>query len=154
VAAKQFREDLYFRLAAAVLSIPPLRARLDDLAILVKRLLEDLGRGDVVVAPATLGLLRAHVWPGNVRELKNALARALAFIDGGLLEPAHIQLVQSPSARDALSRLSLGGQRLETIERQAIAQTLLQTGGNKARTAEVLGIAVSTLYEKLKKYGI
>jgi DNA-binding NtrC family response regulator len=154
VAAKQFRQDLYFRLAAAVLSLPPLRARLDDLPLLVQRLLESLGHGDVKVSSATLGVLRAHSWPGNVRELKNALARALAFADEGTIEPGHVQLVEPPAARDSLARLPLGGQRLETIEQQAIVQTLLQTGGNKARAADLLGIAVSTLYEKLKKYGI
>src|SRR5205814_6637810 len=79
VAAKQFRQDLYFRLAAAIVTLPPLRERLDDLALLAPRLLQDLGRGDVVVTETAYTSLRAHSWPGNVRELKNVLACALAF---------------------------------------------------------------------------
>src|SRR5215831_18611403 len=78
VAAKQFRSDLYFRLGAAVLHLPPLRDRLEDLPLLIPQLLADLGRPDIRVAPAALDMLGAHRWPGNVRELKNTLACALA----------------------------------------------------------------------------
>src|SRR5262245_3694392 len=81
VASKHFRHDLYFRLAAAVVEIPALRDRLQDLPLLVPRLLADLGRGDVQVPAPTLELLAGHRWPGNVRELKNTLACALAFVD-------------------------------------------------------------------------
>jgi transcriptional regulator with PAS, ATPase and Fis domain len=155
VAAGRFRQDLYFRLGAAVVSIPPLRDRFDDLPLLVPALLEDLGRGDIHVTESTLAALRGHAWPGNVRELKNALACAVAFVEPGAhrLEPQHLQLL-SPAANeeDTLERLPLGGQRLDLIERIAIKQTLLQTEGNKAQAAQALGIAVSTLYEKLKKY--
>ncbi|HXU82510.1 MAG TPA: sigma 54-interacting transcriptional regulator, partial [Polyangia bacterium] len=79
VAAKQFRQDLFFRLAGAMVNLPPLRERLEDLPVLVPRLLEDLGRGEIKVHEATLAALHAHNWPGNVRELKNTLACALAF---------------------------------------------------------------------------
>jgi DNA-binding NtrC family response regulator len=152
VAAKQFRQDLYFRLGAGVLQLPPLRERLDDLPILVPRLLEDLGRSDVQIGEHTLAALRAHAWPGNVRELKNTLACALAFVDAGVLEPRHLRFLNpSPTAASALDHLPLGGQTLEDLERAAIRQTLAQTSGNKAQAARLLGIAVSTLYEKLKK---
>ncbi|MBC8134164.1 MAG: sigma-54-dependent Fis family transcriptional regulator [Deltaproteobacteria bacterium] len=152
IAAKQFRQDLYFRLAASVVQLPPLRERIEDLPLLVPRLLADLGRGDVVVADATLKTLAAHVWPGNVRELKNALARALAFVDGNILEPRHLRLIQPPSDHAQLDGLPLAGYTLDGIERVAIRQTVLQAGGNKVRAAKALGIAPSTLYEKLKKY--
>jgi DNA-binding NtrC family response regulator len=152
VTAKQFRQDLYFRLGAGVLHLPPLRERLDDLQILVPRLLEDLGRGDVEVSDGTLAALRAHPWPGNVRELKNTLACALAFVDAGVLEPRHLRFLRSSADESPLEHLPLGGQTLEDLERVAIRQTLSQTGGNKAQAARMLGIAVSTLYEKLKKH--
>src|SRR5262249_1806056 len=71
VAAKQFRQDLYFRLAAAIVRIPPLRDRSADLPALVARLLEDLGRGEVTVSEPALKVLQNHSWPGNIRELKN-----------------------------------------------------------------------------------
>jgi two-component system, NtrC family, response regulator GlrR len=153
VAAKQFRQDLYFRLAAGVVHLPALRDRLDDLAILLPRLLEDLGRPDVKVSEGALAAFRAHSWPGNVRELKNTLACALAFVDGGVLEAHHLRFLRTSEAT-ALEHLPLGGQTLELIEQIAIKQTLAQNGGNKAQAARSLGIAVSTLYEKLKKYGL
>lgn len=157
VAAGRFREDLYFRLAVAVVSVPPLRERLEDLPQLVHGLLVDLGRGELRVSEATLAALRAHPWPGNVRELKNALACSVAFVDPdtSTLEPRHLRLLHPRSLEDpGLDGLPLGGQMLERIERAAIRQTMLQTDGNKVFAARTLGIAVSTLYEKLRKYGL
>ena len=155
VAAKQFRQDLYFRLAAAIVNLPPLRERLDDLPQLVSRLLADLGRPEVTIAPGTLETLRAHPWPGNVRELKNALACGIAFLDTTtVLESRHLRVVEPPSEHMVLDRLPLGGHSLAVIERAAIKQTLLLAGGNKVHAARTLGIAPSTLYEKLKKYGL
>jgi DNA-binding NtrC family response regulator len=157
VGTGKFREDLFFRLAVAVVSVPPLRERLDDLPELVQGLLKDLGRGDLRLADATLGALRAHPWPGNVRELKNVLACAVAFVDPGsmTLEPHHVKLLRPANDEESwLDGLPLGGQALERIERVAIRQTLAQADGNKMFAARALGIAVSTLYEKLKKYGL
>jgi DNA-binding NtrC family response regulator len=155
VSTGRFRQDLYFRLAAAVVSVPPLRDRIDDLPLLIPRLLADLGHADVGVAEDTLEALRPHPWTGNVRELKNALAYALAFVDDGLLQPRHFQLQSSgPESESILERLPLGGKTLQRIEEAAIRQTLAQTGGNKALAARKLDIAVSTLYEKLKKYNL
>lgn len=154
VGAKLFRQDLYFRLAAAVIHLPPLRERLEDLPLLVARLLSDLGHSEVKVPPNTYAALGSHMWPGNVRELKNTLAYALAFADHGVLEPQHIRFVASTAETNPLERLPLGGQSLESLERTAIKQTLTQTRGNKVHAARMLGIAASTLYEKLKRYGI
>ena len=154
VTARQFRQDLYFRLAAAIVNLPPLRERLADLPYLVTRLLSDLGRPDIVVARETLDTLRAHPWPGNVRELKNALACAIAFVDVGVLEPHHLRFADPPAEEPMLDRLPLGGHALHSIERAAIKQTLLQVAGNRVHAARSLGIAPSTLYEKLRKYGL
>ena len=154
VTARQFRQDLYFRLAAAIVNLPPLRERLADLPYLVTRLLSDLGRPDVVVARETLDALRAHPWPGNVRELKNALACAIAFVDTGVLEPRHLRFADPPAEQTMLDRLPLGGHALHSIERAAIKQTLIQVAGNRVHAARALGIAPSTLYEKLRKYGL
>lgn len=154
VSAGRFRRDLYFRLAAAVVQIPPLRERIEDIPALSARLLEDLGRGEVRISPDALHVLTSRSWRGNVRELKNTLACAIAFLDGSLLEARHLS-VPSPgevSERDSVDHLALGGLKLACIERAAIEQTLRLTAGNKARAAELLGIAPSTLYEKLKKY--
>ncbi len=154
VTTRQFRQDLYFRLAAAIVQLPPLRDRLDDLPLLIVRLLADLGRPDVVLADDSLQALRGRAWPGNVRELKNVLACALAFVENGTLEPRHLRFVEPSPEQTGLDRLPLGGHLLASIERAAIKQTLLSAGGNKVHAAKALGIAPSTLYEKLKKYGL
>jgi DNA-binding NtrC family response regulator len=152
VAAGRFRQDLFFRLAAAVVQVPPLRERCDDIPLLVARLLDDLGHPGVGVSADTLRLLRSRSWPGNVRELKNVLACALAFLDSEVIEPRHLASLKSEELDAPLSRVNLWGQTLESLEREAIHQTLQKTRGNKAQAAHALGIAVSTLYEKLKKY--
>jgi len=153
VSARKFREDLYFRLAGAIVPVPPLRARLEDLPWLVRDLLRDLGHADVIVADAALSVLDAHPWPGNVRELKNALACAMAFVDAKVLGPRHLRLAPSCERTPGVDLPYLGGQTLQELERIAIRQTLTQTQGNKALAAKTLGVSVSTLYEKLKKYG-
>jgi transcriptional regulator with PAS, ATPase and Fis domain len=152
VEAKQFRQDLYFRLAAAVVQLPPLRERLEDLPLLVPQLLGDLGRGFVHVPEATFEQLSAHRWPGNVRELKNVLAYALAFVDAGVLEADTLRFAPETAAASSLERLPLGGQTLAALEDVAIRQTLALTRGNKVQAAKLLGIATSTLYEKLKRH--
>ena len=152
VAARQFRQDLYFRLSAAIVSLPPLRERLGDLPHLVTRLLADLGREDIGVIEETLNVLRSHPWPGNVRELKNVLACAIAFVDTGTLQPRHLRFVDPPAEQTMLDRLPLGGHALHVLERAAIKQTLARVSGNRVHAARTLGIAPSTLYEKLRKY--
>jgi transcriptional regulator with PAS, ATPase and Fis domain len=160
VLAGKFREDVFFRLAVAVVQVPPLRARLDDLPELVHSLLADLGRTDLRLSDAAFSTLRAHPWPGNARELKNVLACAVAFLDTGvtIIEPGHFRLfgacANAEGETTSIDSLPLAGQALDRIERAAIRQTMVQVRGNKARAARALGIAVSTLYEKLKKYGL
>jgi len=157
VAAGRFRRDLYFRLGSAVVGIPPLRDRIEDLPLLAVGLLSDLGRPDLNINLDALALLRLRSWPGNVRELKNTLACSIAFVGPSedSIAPHHLAAVFDVGAADSsdIERLPLGGLRLEHIESVAIRQTLAQAGGNKVRAAQILGIAVSTLYEKIKKYG-
>ncbi|HEY7376771.1 MAG TPA: sigma-54 dependent transcriptional regulator [Polyangia bacterium] len=154
VALKQFRQDLYFRLAAAVLHLPPLRERRDDIPLLVGRLLADLGRESLPVAAEALEQLCAHGWPGNVRELKNTLSCGLAFVEEGEpLQPRHLRFPAAAPDRPMLDQLPLGGHDLDSVERATIKQTLAMTRGNKVRAARLLGISHSTLYEKLKRYG-
>jgi len=151
-AAGRFRQDLYFRLAAAVVQVPALRDRMEDLPLLVRRLLADLGHAEMELTDDALELLRSKRWPGNVRELKNALACALAFVDGAALQARHFCFPSPVESKSSVAQLALGGHKLECVEKAAIVQTLGLTGGNKARAAQMLGIASSTLYEKLKKY--
>lgn len=154
VAERAFTEELYFCLSAAIIPIPPLRARLEDLALLVPQLLQSLDRTGVAVAPDAFEFLRSQSWPGNLRQLKHALACALSFVEDDTLEKRHLKLALPEPDDSELDRLPLGGRTLADIERAAILQTLRLSGGMKGRAARSLGIAVSTLYDKLKKYGL
>lgn len=100
VRAKLFREDLYYRLAVAVVRVPPLRTRTEDIPDLCRTLLAAMGRADLGVSDAALTQLRCHPWPGNVRELKNALTCAVALLDAGtrMLDASHVLAVLESSA--------------------------------------------------------
>ncbi len=109
VAAGRFREDLYFRLAVAVVQVPPLRQRLEELPDLVSTFLRDMGRGNLEASEPTLRMLRAHAWPGNVRELKNTLACAVALVDDrgrDARAPPHPSLGRDGCQRQAQQRRS------------------------------------------------
>jgi DNA-binding NtrC family response regulator len=153
-----FREDLFYRLSVLRLRIPPMRERKDDIPLIVQKLLLNLAKEFKMVsvptiAPETLQILNSYDWPGNIRELRNVLSRALAI--GGRDEIRPGDLLLSPDTGPGHGKMdSLVGRSLEEIERTAIVQTLQSRQGNKTQTARALGIAYSTLYEKLKKYGI
>jgi transcriptional regulator with PAS, ATPase and Fis domain len=149
-----FREDLFFRLSAAMLQVPPLRERREDIPALVAAFLAEAGRS-LEVAPDTLEALARHHWPGNVRELKNAIAGAAAIADGARLEAKHLIFFRPQGhGRRPSGVHSLTGLSLEEVEKTAIAQALKRFGGNKTKAARALGIAASTLYEKIKKYAL
>jgi two-component system response regulator HydG len=154
VAAGRFRRDLYYRLAAAVVRVPSLRERQADIALLIPSLLADLQRPNVTVDDRALQWIASRPWHGNVRELKNALSYALAFVDNNVLTVRHLEAVPCRPDINVLERLPLAGIPLESLERVAIQQTLSYSGGNKMQAARSLGIAVSTLYEKLKRYRV
>lgn len=154
VQLRRFREDLYFRLAAAVVPLPSLRDRKADIPHLAQNILFDLGAAHAELTPGAVELLIAHDWPGNVRELKNTLACALAVSGNAVIDAGHLHFQAKDSTHHmALRNLPLAGVPLAQIERVAIEQTLTLVGGSKTRAAELLGMAVSTLYEKLKKFG-
>ncbi len=155
VEAGRFRSDLFFRLGAAIVNVPPLRERLEDIPALIDAHLAELGT-ELTVSTNVLDALASYDWPGNVRELKNVMESAVALADGPTLEPRHLMFFrrQAGGRAETLDRLPLGGRTLELLERAAIKQTLQQVGGNKAQAARTLGIASSTLYEKIKKYGL
>jgi transcriptional regulator with PAS, ATPase and Fis domain len=149
----RMRQDLYFRLSVVSIDVPPLRQRREDLPLLVDKIMRAHGRV-VTLAPETEKVLESYDWPGNVRELRNVVESALAVCDGPVLEPRHL-LFFKPRRRDpTIERLPLAGKTLESIEKAAIQQTLEQMNGNKTRAARALGISASTLYEKVKKYGL
>jgi two-component system response regulator FlrC len=152
VAAGEFREDLYHRLAVFPIRLPPLRERRADIPHLAKALAErigaDVGKPGLSIDGAALERLSAAVWPGNVRELRNALERAAILAEGKLIRAEHIVLDPLATGADPLSGT------LDDIERRAIERALAEVDGNRKRCAERLGIGLRTLYEKLKAYGL
>lgn len=154
VAAGRFRRDLYFRLAAAVVRVPPLRERIEDIPLLVSDLLSDIGQGHVRVTSECIAFLQSRQWFGNVRELKNVLETTVALLDTGTIEIRTLERIGFAPESAPLDQLSLAGISLQELETTAIKQTLAQVRGNKVRAAKVLGIAVSTLYEKLKRLAL
>ncbi|MCP4714490.1 MAG: FHA domain-containing protein [Deltaproteobacteria bacterium] len=157
-----FREDLFYRLSVFQLKIPPLRERKEDIPELTNNMIRKLAaeyecKGGVTslteISAETLEILKSHSWPGNVRELRNVLSRALALGDHIEIRPG--DLLRSPAGEQPEDAMGgLAGRSLEDIEKIAIMKTLETLKGNKTKAAKALGIAYSTLYEKLKKYGI
>ena len=148
-----FRQDLFFRLSVVTVQVPPLRHRLEDLPLIIEKLLLSSSK-PIGLSPETMKILEKYDWPGNVRELRNVIESASAVCDGEQIEPKHL-IFFKPRRRDpTVDKLPLAGKTLESIERAAIAQTLEHCGGNKTRAARALGISPSTLYEKVKKYSL
>ncbi len=148
-----WRQDLFFRVSVVTVEIPPLRQRMDDLPMLVDSFVAQAGK-KMRVSPETVRILSAYEWPGNIRELRNVVESAVALADGDVLEPRHLVFFAPNNKEPSLSGLELAGKSLETIERAAIVQTLDRLKGNKTQAAKALGISTSTIYEKVKKYGI
>ena len=152
-----FRSDLYYRLNVITLHLPPLRDRVDDVALLTDHFLDRLGGEDgaPAVEEDVLDRLKAYDWPGNVRELENALERAAVLAGGGPIKPEHLPArILEPAPRALVSEKPPENPTLEVIERAYVLWVLQAEGGNKARAAEVLGIDPSTLYRKLNRYGV
>lgn len=150
----QFREDLFYRLNVFALTLPPLRERKEDIAILAAHFLETLGRREgkdhLSLSPEALGLLSHHNWPGNIRELRNVMERLVVLADQERIEadllPYELQREAGGNRRGSLS--------LADVEKNHILRVLQHTGGNKTRAAEFLGIGLTTLYRKLIEYQI
>jgi DNA-binding NtrC family response regulator len=162
VARGELRNDLYYRLNVFNINMPSLREHKEDIPDLVQRLLAEMsekhGRKVSAVSEAVVNQFRNYSWPGNVREMRNTLERAIIVCEGALIETKHLPpgFGQAPvriSAEDPDS-VHLGvGTTVEEAEKQLIIKTLEATNNNKTRAAEILGISLKTLHNKLKEYG-
>jgi DNA-binding NtrC family response regulator len=154
VARGQFRQDLYYRLAAAVVETPPLRARPSDLKALAERFL-DVDSPSCRLTEAALARLALHRWPGNVRELRNLLKRAAA-LHGPIIDAQHVELEAAPvaAAVDEPNGVPVDGRPYLDIEREVLARAIQRYGGNKRAAANALRIPKSTLCDKARRYGI
>jgi DNA-binding NtrC family response regulator len=159
----RFREDLYYRLNVIHIQIPPLRERSEDIPLLVEhflvRLADRHGRTFSSVAPEAMKLLMEYSYPGNVRELENIVERAVALGEGDsfTVDLLPDEVLRAPAARVSTKENLGEGQNLDSLledyERRLIESALHQTGGNRTRAAEDLGVSFRSLRYRLKKYG-
>ena len=174
VKAKRFREDLYFRLNVVNLHLPPLRQRVADILPLATYFAEKYARANGLperpLSPAATAALQAHHWRGNVRELENTMHRAVLLAHGDKIEPDAIMLSgqsfapDKPSAAEIAAQAAtarqpaantggLVGRTVADVERDLIVDTLSHCLGNRTHAANILGISIRTLRNKLKQYG-
>jgi len=162
VASGQLRNDLYYRLNVFNIHMPPLREHKEDVPQLVEALLADVNnkhqRHITSVADTVMSLFHNYAWPGNVRELRNTLERAVIVCEASTIEIKHLppgfgSVTPRPAVQEA-NAVRLGvGTTVEEAERLLILKTLEATNNNKTRAAEILGISLKTLHNKLKEYG-
>jgi len=160
VAEGHLRQDLYFRLNVFHIHLPPLREHKEDLPLLIEHLLEDIsekhGKKVSGVGADVMELLRSYPWPGNVRELRNVLERAAIASDRGTIGRQHLPSDFGHAAATVTAGLNGVrfpiGTTVDDMERELILQTLAATSQNKTRAAELLGISLKTLHNKLKEY--
>jgi two-component system NtrC family response regulator len=150
IQAGHFREDLYYRLNVFSIELPPLRERSEDISLLAQQFLaataHRLKRDNLLLSKEALALLKKHVWKGNIRELKNVLERAVIISDTEEIVPADLPFEIQKEHHESHS-LSLA-----SVEKQHIQKVLAHTGGNKAETARLLNIGLTTLYRKIEEY--
>jgi two-component system, NtrC family, response regulator HydG len=153
----QLREDLYYRLNVILLRVPPLRERMDDVPILAAHFLRKYAAREqsamAGIDEDAMNLLLSYSWPGNVRELENAIERAVVLGHGERIRPQDLP-PQVHKRTDDQHPLVPAHLTLEEMEKLAIVQALRLTGGNKSEAAERLGIHRTSLYDKMRRYGI
>jgi DNA-binding NtrC family response regulator len=163
VAAGQLRSDLFYRLNVFHIHMPPLRDHLEDIPDMVDAMLAEMnqkhGRRVAGVSPSVMERLQQHEWPGNARELRNLMERAVILSpDAGLVQVEHLPpgfgkaAAPSSGASDSNSVHVRVGATVGEAERLLILRTLEHTGQNKTRAAELLGVSLKTLHNKLKEY--
>ncbi len=153
----KLREDLFYRLNVFAMRLPPLRERKEDLPLLVQSFINEFNarnqRSIAGVDQQAMRMLEQYGWPGNVRELRNVIERATIIAPGPFIEPKHLppSLAGEPAVAHQ-PQVALGpGTTVEEAERQLIMMTLEHTRDNKTRAAEILGISLKTLHNKLNK---
>ena len=170
VAARRFREDLYFRLSVFPITVPPLRERPGDIPLLaryfVDRFCRDLKKKPLVLSAEALGELGGYRWPGNVRELQNCIERAVILADGDTIQPRHLNLsfaapVVAEEPESPWAHIDLSGSLADVtrrltreVEKLKIESVLQEAGGSKGRAAELLQVSYKMLLSKMKDLGI
>src|ERR1700690_1639342 len=161
VSSGYLRQDLFFRLNVFHIHLPPLREHKDDITLLVDYMLRDInikhGKSVRGIGAEVLDIFMSHTWPGNIRELRNVLERAAIMSEKDLIGrsslPGEFGKVAGKSPSELSGIKFPIGTTVDAMERELIVQTLQATGNNKTRAAELLGVSLKTLHNKLKEYG-
>jgi len=157
IAEGEFREDLFYRLNVFPIEMPPLRARGNDLALLVRHHLAARGRDAGSIDQGALGLLLGYTFPGNVRELENLLDRAMILAGArsiGAQDFPSLAARETATPTRRAIEIPDGGLSLEGLERELLEQALEKAGGNKSQAARLLGLTRRTYYSRLDKHGL
>jgi DNA-binding NtrC family response regulator len=163
VQAGSFREDLYYRLNVAKMTVPPLAQRKEDIIplalVFMQKFNQKFGKNFRRISLQARNMLIEHSWRGNIRELKNAVERVVLMEEGETIEPEHLSflgvILHSPISRTALHiRIPPEGINLDKITKDLIVQALELSGGNKAKAAKLLGISRPTLIYRIEKHGL
>jgi DNA-binding NtrC family response regulator len=161
VSTGHLRQDLYFRLNVFHINLPPLREHKEDIPLLAEHILRDINvkhsKSVKGVGAEVMDIFMSHTWPGNIRELRNVLERSAIMCERDLITraclPGEFGKAQAKSPSDLGAIKFPIGTTVDAMERELILQTLAATGNNKTRAAELLGISLKTLHNKLKEYG-
>ncbi|MCL6628929.1 MAG: sigma 54-interacting transcriptional regulator, partial [Armatimonadetes bacterium] len=156
IAAKEFREDLYYRLNVITINLPPLRERPEDIPRFVEHFVEkyakETSKAIDGISSDAMAALQAYAWPGNIRELENCIERAVILCNGRTILRRHILLGSDsvPQVSSSTSRL----RPLRDVERDHIRYVLNECGNNQTKAASILGIDRKTLRNKIREYGL
>ena len=159
VEKKEFREDLYYRLGEFIVSLPPLRERVEDIPFFARKFLFDaaseLNKQIREISGDALGTLIKHPWPGNLRELKNMMRRAALHTEGDVIGRSCIEALMSQKCRDRVTYPVMSvKEAVKDLEKRMIVEALARTEGNKTKAAEMLELSYATLFAKIKEFGI
>jgi DNA-binding NtrC family response regulator len=150
----EFREDLLYRINTVSINLPPLRERKEDIPLLAEHFLKIFRRKynnlPISIGRETLKNLKRYSWPGNIRELQHAIERAVILSDGSTLRPSDFNLMMTKIVNDYPTAVS----SIKDVEKETIIRALKSCNGNISRVARELGFGRSTLYRKMKKYGL
>jgi two-component system NtrC family response regulator len=154
IQAGRFREDLYYRLSEIVVTIPPLRERVGDAALLAHHFKNKFsaheGRSSLNFSPEALAAIESHSWPGNVRELENCIKRAVIMADGPQISADDLGLQASHATEEPINLRKVR----EEAEYKALVKALARVDGNVVKAAELLGISRPTIYDLMSRHGI
>jgi transcriptional regulator with PAS, ATPase and Fis domain len=158
VEEKKFREDLFYRLNVVAIHLPPLRERAEDVPLLARHFLRKYSEGNqktiAQISPEALELLSTYRWPGNVRELENVIERSVTLTRHSVILPEDLPRRIRAEKREDLAKTLPSHITLSELEKLYIQKILEETGGNKKKAAEILGIDRRTLYRMAARHGL